>query len=204
MSKATEYDRSDEQSHLRQDHRQRSDARRNRQKILEAAERVFISQGLSASVSEIAQSAQTGIGTVYRHFPTKEALYSAIVQLRVYRLAKEVSALSTQSDKGEAFFRVLRRLYDEGEVKLVFLNALRDSNPELQRSALSGHREIETAVEDLLRAAQGIGRVRPDIGIREVMAVLGGFVYARATGTNNADSDRVFALMLDAFRLHNE
>src|SRR4051812_5490623 len=82
----------------------RADALRNRARVLTAAEAVFAARGTSASTEEVAREAGVGIGTVFRHFPTKEALLEAVYVARLRRLAEEADALVSADDAGEAFF----------------------------------------------------------------------------------------------------
>ena len=68
---------------------QRADARRNRAAVIESARKQFAAHGLDAQIDEIARGAGVGVGTVYRHFPTKESLLEALAQARFERLAEE-------------------------------------------------------------------------------------------------------------------
>jgi AcrR family transcriptional regulator len=77
----------------------RADARRNQARVLETAEAVFAAKGTAASTEEIARQAGVGIGTVFRHFPTKEALLEAVFVGRLRRLADEVDALAAAKDQ---------------------------------------------------------------------------------------------------------
>src|SRR4051794_19210057 len=78
----------------------RADAQRNRLKILEAAEAVLATEGLAAPIDDTARRAGVGIGTVYRHFPTKEELFEAIFRTWVQRLVDEAKALLDDDDPG--------------------------------------------------------------------------------------------------------
>src|SRR5260370_4133101 len=80
----------------------RADARRNRARVLEVAQAVFATEGLAVPIDEIARRAGVGAGTVYRHFPTKEALFEAIVISRVERLTEEGGSLASAEDPGPA------------------------------------------------------------------------------------------------------
>jgi len=78
----------------------RADARRNRARVLEAAEAVLARDGSAASIRAVAQQAGVGLGTIYRHFPTREALYEAILVDRLQRLAERSAALRKAEDAG--------------------------------------------------------------------------------------------------------
>src|SRR5258708_17586261 len=84
--------------------RPRADAQRNRARLLDVAELVFATKGIGASTEEIAREAGVGIGTVFRHFPTKEALLEAVFIRRLQQLAARADALAEADDPGAAFF----------------------------------------------------------------------------------------------------
>src|SRR5436190_8854684 len=107
----------------------RADARRNRARVLEVATEVFEKDGIDVPVEEIARRAGLGVGTLYRHFPTKEALFEAIVVGRMQGLVAEargrLEALEAKrGDAGEAFFAILGRVIEEGALKKDFIDAL--------------------------------------------------------------------------------
>ena len=93
----------------------RADAARNRARVLEVAYETFAQEGLSVPIDEIARRAGVGAGTVYRHFPTKEALFRAIVASRLQRLIDSATPLLEGDDPGAAFFAFLALLVEEGE-----------------------------------------------------------------------------------------
>ena len=116
----------------------RADAQRNRATILATAEQMFAADGLAVSVDDIAKAAKLGIGTLYRHFPTKDALIAAIVIERTARMADEADAALAEEDAGTALFALIERLIEEGEKKRDFVEALGTSDllmtPALEQS----------------------------------------------------------------------
>src|ERR1700724_269458 len=88
----------------------RDDAARNRARVLETAYETFAAEGLSVPIDEIARRAGVGAGTVYRHFPTKEELYRAVVEDRIGSIVNEGRALLGAGEPGEALFTFLRSL----------------------------------------------------------------------------------------------
>jgi AcrR family transcriptional regulator len=82
---------------------QRADARRNREAVLESARQVFAAEGLDAQIDEIARGAGVGVGTVYRHFPTKDDLLEALAQARFEGLAEEARRSLEADDGWEGF-----------------------------------------------------------------------------------------------------
>src|SRR3984957_7451900 len=93
----------------------RADAERNKKLIVQAAREVFAAAGLAALIDEIAQRAGVGVGTLYRHFPTKEALFEAIVIEQVEELVEEARRLIRGGDPKTAFFDLLSRLLRHGD-----------------------------------------------------------------------------------------
>src|SRR3979411_1893897 len=88
--------------------RPRADAVRNRERVLEAAKAVFSAGGADASLEAVARAAGVGIGTLYRHFPTREALFEAVYRREVQQLADLADALKQEAQPVEALRRWLR------------------------------------------------------------------------------------------------
>ena len=117
--------------------RLRADARRNRARILAVAVQAFATEGLSVPVQEIARRAGVGTGTVSRHFPTKEALFEAILLSRAGQLTEEATALLGDTDPGAAFFGFFSRLIGEGAANLGLAEALTGAGYDLDEAAPS-------------------------------------------------------------------
>ena len=92
----------------------RADAERNRQRVLQVAQELFATEGLAVPIDGIARRAGLGVGTLYRHFPTKEALFEAIVVGRMEQLVEAARAGARAHDRGGAFFGFLTRMVEEG------------------------------------------------------------------------------------------
>jgi AcrR family transcriptional regulator len=152
----------------------RADARRNRAKVLEAAEEVFAEQGVGASTEEVARRAGVGVGTVFRHFPTKEALLEAVLVERMSRLAATARDLAGSPDPGAAFFGFLDTVVGQSATKNAFADALSTAGVDVQSAVAEVGRSLWAAVETLLVRAQAAGTVRQDVGPGEVIAVLVG------------------------------
>ena len=177
----------------------RADAARNRQRVLEVAQAVFASDGLAVPIDVIARRAGLGVGTLYRHFPTKEALFAAIVIERMDRLAAEARALAGAREPGEAFFGFLARLLDEGAAKKDLAHALAGSGYEL--TSAPHRRGVRAAVRTLLARAQREGAVRRDVDVDEVLALVKGtFVAVDARGGGPRARRRMLAVLCDGLR----
>lgn len=179
----------------------RADARRNRVRILEAAEVVFAAKGSSASTEEIAHRAGVGIGTLFRHFPTKEALVEAILVARVGRLAEEADRLATHGDVATAFFTYFTRTVAEAGAKKTYTEMLADNVIDIRAVAPEIYQRLRHGVGTLLARAQEAGTIRTDIGVSEVMALLVGAIQAtESAGTDSALRGRILAVFLDGLR----
>ncbi len=185
--------------------RLRADARRNRDRVLEAAREAFASEGPTVPLDEIARRAGVGAGTVYRHFLTKEALLEAVLFDRLQRLIDEAHALTSAADPGRAFFDFAGRLIQEAAAKRDLVAALAGAGvtPEIADAPIA--QDLRTALGDLLSRAQQAEAVRSDVDTTHVIALLTGASLAvrhqHATDTDIAD--HVVAIVFDGLRVHH-
>jgi len=176
----------------------RADARRNRDRVLAAAQEAFAAEGLAVPLDEIARRAGVGAGTVYRHFPTKEALFEAAIVDRTARMIEQAHELSTADDPGRAFFEFLGRMVVEGGMKRDLADAVgAHTAPE----NLKPVREMSRAIGELLTRAQQSGAVRTDIDIDDLMRIIKGtFLAAQSTGADADQRQRAFTVVFDGLR----
>jgi AcrR family transcriptional regulator len=194
----------------------RADARRNRERILAAATAAFAADGLSVPLDEIARRAGVGPGTLYRHFPAKEALWEAVLHDRLERLADEAEALHratdpsatgpgasgpSAADPGEALLGFIDRLVAEAAPKRDLADALASAGTDIS-SALAGTAgRLRAAIGALLAAGQRSGSIRGDIGLAELMAILSGILFAlRGRSGDQPDPRRAVAVLRDGLR----
>lgn len=174
----------------------RADARRNRQKVVRAAREAFAAYGYGVPLDEIAARAGVGPGTVYRHFPSKEALFEAVVAARVQDLADDARHRAGHADPGEAFFGFLSRLADEAAAK-------RDM-PDAIEVAGTLRQDIYEALDLLLRRAQQAGAVRSGITAPDLIILLKGLLRSVQDTAAGPDGDgqreRLFAVVADGLR----
>jgi AcrR family transcriptional regulator len=175
----------------------RADARRNRVRLLEAAEVVLAAEGPAASIEAIARHAGVGIGTVYRHFPTKEALLEAIIVQRYQRLLEETETLTTDEDPGAAFERFFTRVVEESAAKKAVAAPLASAGVDVHAATAEVGRELMAAFEMLLDRAQRAGAVRADVSGEEVRALLIGASLAAEQGAGMAGGPDVRARALE-------
>jgi len=179
----------------------RADALRNRVRVLEAAETVFDAHGTTASTEEVARAAGVGIGTVFRHFPTKEALLEAVYVARLRRLAAEAEALASAEEPGAAFFAFFARVVGQAATKNAFSAALMEAGVDVRETAAESGAELKRALAGLLGRAQEAGAVRRDVGPAEVMTLLlGASQAAEHTSGDPGVRDRALAVVFDGLR----
>jgi AcrR family transcriptional regulator len=179
----------------------RSDARRNRTRILEVAEQVFADKGPQASTEEVAVAAGVGIGTVFRHFPTKAALLEGVVLSKIRRLIDEAEALSTSEDPNAALFAFFSRMVAGSPSKRAFSDALAEAGVDLKSATAELKQELGRAIGKLLSNAQRAGTVRKDVGVPELMALMSGAFHAAEHGTDCSETAcRVLDIIFDGLR----
>lgn len=140
----------------------RADARRNRARILAAAEEVFAARGASASTEEVAAAAGVAIGTVFRHFPTKRDLLSAIL--------KDLLAELREAAGSDDLFAFFARVVTAAAAKRFVVDLLASDGVHVEVGGVVDL--LAEAVGDLLARAQAAGEVRADVRLDEVLALL--------------------------------
>jgi AcrR family transcriptional regulator len=158
----------------------RADAQRNRARILEAAEVVFAAEGIEVPVDVIAEKAGVGVGTLYRHFPTKEKLCEAILLERLSALTLDARALADADDPAAAFFGFLRHLVEEATAKRDLLVAVMGAGLAIDLAASEVKEQLRQAVGVLLGRAQSVGAVRPDVTADMVVSLASATCQAAA------------------------
>lgn len=174
----------------------RADARRNRQKVLQAARDAFATAGFAVPLDEIAARAGVGPGTVYRHFPTKEALFEAVITARLSDLIADATRLADADDAGAAFFAFLSRIGEEAAAKRDLSDAI--AVPGSLRD------ELHAAMQRLLQRAQRAGAVRADVHLSELIVLLKGLLAGIHESDDDAAGpaapDRLLAILCDGLR----
>src|SRR5215468_2900182 len=180
----------------------RADARRNYQKLLTAAAGAFAEHGTDdVSLEEIAKRAGVGIGTLYRHFPTRQALLEAVYRDQVEALRARADELIASKPPAEALAVWLRDLLDFGRTKRMLTTALlttlnRDS--ELM-SSCSGI--VRGAATDVLSGAQQAGVVRADAHPADLMRLVHAISMTNEwAGADHEQADRLLAFVLDGLK----
>ncbi len=155
----------------------RADAVRNRERVLEAAKAVFSAGGPDASLEAVARQAGVGIGTLYRHFPTREALFEAVYRREVQQLGELAEQLKSDAAPVDALRRWLRCNVEFVATKKGMTAALAlavHGSSELYAYTFD---RLTKAVGALLDRAAAAGEIRSDISAEDVLRALAGMCY---------------------------
>jgi len=180
---------------------QRADARRNRELVLRAADDLLAVRGVDASVDEIAARAGVGVGTVYRNFPTKEALLQALLVARVEPLVVIAREAAGADDPGEAFVAFVRRMSDEFGAFKALADTMAAAGMDLHSAKREALSELLDAAAVLLERAQAAGSVRPDVSMSDISTLMAGLSHADPSGVGPAQRSRCVDLVCDALRI---
>ncbi|MEW1552050.1 TetR/AcrR family transcriptional regulator [Streptomyces tsukubensis] len=179
----------------------RSDAHRNYQRLLAAAEGVFGESGADASLEEVARRAGVGIGTLYRHFPTRKALLEAMLRGGIDALEIRAEELITAEDSAAALAEWMRALRDHATryrgLSAALMVDLLDENSGVAATCGS----MLQAATALLHRAQHEGTVRGDVTIGDAVTMVNAVAWSvEQSATGAEQGERVFELMMDALR----
>jgi AcrR family transcriptional regulator len=187
----------DQSTHPLLERPKRADARRNYEKVLAAAREAFAEGGESTALEEIARRAGVGIGTLYRHFPTRQALVEALYLDEVEAVSRSAADLE-EADPWEALNGWLQRLVAYVATKRALahelLNYLDKDAPLFKVCRES----LFESGEPLLKRAQDAGAVRPDVTIGEIIQMVVGI--AKIPSTDPAQVDHILNVALDGLR----
>ncbi len=175
----------------------RADAKRNHDKVVAAAREAFAETGASTSLEEIARRAGVGIGTLYRHFPTRQALLEAVYVGEVQELCAATQELLTLPP-WESFAGLSQRLLVYLATKKALANELFNY---LDREAAffqTSRADLFVAGEPVLRRAQEAGCVRADTDFTEVIQLIGGI--SKIEETAPGQREHILAIALDGLR----
>jgi AcrR family transcriptional regulator len=178
----------------------RADARRNRQAVIDAAKKLFADQGLEAQVPDLAKAAKVGVGTVYRHFPTKDHLIAAIAAQHFDRMAERARVDLELTDAWEGIcdlirFAVQLQADDRGLCEVM------GSRPELMDTAARAA-GLPGLCDELVKRAQRSGQLRSDIGWEDIPLIACGIGHITHGGPPPSVGrwPRLLEIILDGLR----
>jgi AcrR family transcriptional regulator len=154
---------------------QRADARRNREKVIAAARHAFAEHGRDAQMDDVARRAAVGVGTVYRHFPTKEALFVALLEDTFAQIAGRTRPALDSDDAWAAFTAML---WDAGETLAGDRALVEAMAADLTDEPCRGQSELTQIAAELMERAKAAGDLRPDADIEDLPMLLCGLGHA--------------------------
>jgi AcrR family transcriptional regulator len=181
----------------------RADVLRNRAALLEAAQRHFLKYGIGTSLEAVAKEAGVGPGTLYRHFPTREALLAAVLQTRTKELAARRADIAQLEDASEALRQWLRAMEEYfsafsglPEPLMAAARAQDPGNPLTVPCAA-----LIATTDEYVRAAQLAGHVRPSVQGYDLFLAAVSIAWVKGTGaTDDVSLDRLRALVESGYR----
>ncbi|MGW0788834.1 TetR/AcrR family transcriptional regulator [Streptomyces sp. NPDC002911] len=174
----------------------RTDARLNRERLVATAWEVFAEAGPGASLNEIARRAGVGPGTLYRHFPNRSALLTAVLRDRVETLCEQAEGLLTSDSADDALAQWLRAFLAHARANHGMGSALMVDEP--GALGLNCHQLILDAAAGLLTRAQQLGTARVDLAADDLVQLVVGIALSTAHRSDRGQPERLLALMLDA------
>jgi AcrR family transcriptional regulator len=180
---------------------QRADAVRNRMSVLAAARAAFGEHGTDAQIDDIARRAGVGVGTIYRHFPTKQDLIDALVVEHFRDIIARTTAALDEPDAGAAFFAVLEYCYEAQNRDRMFdiLNDVAEGST--AKAEIID--ELRLVTDPLIARAQAAGAVREEFGSDDIGVIMCGLAAAKRSETWYRGDDpagRYFRFMMDGLR----
>ena len=178
----------------------RADAQRNRDRLLSAAVRAFSHDGPEVTLDAIAKDAGVGIGTLYRHFPTREALIEAAYRSELARLCDAVPDLLQGMPPDEATRAWMDRYIEYMSTKRGMAGALRAVIASGGTPYAQSRGRLITAITSLLQAGAAAGALRADIQPGDVLASLSGISLAAGEPAQRDQASRLLDLLMDGLR----
>ena len=178
----------------------RADAQRNRDRLLEVAKAAFADAGADVSLDEVARRAGVGIGTLYRHFPTRSAIVEAVYQREVQQLAEAATRLIGSLPPGEALREWMRLFVDYIATKKVVAPVLKSMvGGASELYATSGAR-ITEAMSLMVERARAGGDIRADADPADLLRALAGFTHFNTGADWEASARRLIDILMDGLR----
>jgi AcrR family transcriptional regulator len=176
----------------------RADALRNYEHIVGTARRAFAELGPEVSLNAIAQRAGIGPGTLYRHFPTREALIEAVYRDDIAALTGRAAELATAPDPRAALESWVREQLVPAQQQPGIATVLADALARAPETFSAGKDRFSQAVHHLVRAAQAAGTIRPDVETRDILRMAHGIAVSSVDAPDACQ--RMLTVMFDGLR----
>jgi AcrR family transcriptional regulator len=174
----------------------RADARRNRDALISTGRTIFAAGDESMRFDDFAGLAGVGIGTLYRHFPTRESLAAAVYQQEVSTLCELARELRETLPAGEALTAMLRRMVDHIDADQTLARRLATLMMAAPDQMERGGRELESAIAQLVADGVKAGVIRDDVAAGAIMMALHGIGAAQDRPGWRAEADGVISLVI--------
>ncbi|WP_433211056.1 TetR/AcrR family transcriptional regulator [Microtetraspora malaysiensis] len=181
---------------------ERKDARRNYERLLTAAQAAFAEDGVGASLNDIARTAGVGNVTLYRHFPTRQALLEALLGESLRGLRTRSDELLASASPHEALTIWLAAAVEHAMTYRGLVDALVDSLADPASDLYATCQAVKTAGAQLLDRAQRAGTARPDVDASALFSLVAAVAWA--SERTPAHGDQLLAVMLDGLRHRSE
>ncbi|HEY1468210.1 MAG TPA: TetR/AcrR family transcriptional regulator [Candidatus Acidoferrum sp.] len=178
----------------------RADAQRNRERILEVAKQGFTRSGVNTSLDDIAREAGVGAGTLYRHFPTRDALIAAVYHTEVEKLAAAERELSAKLLPVEALQAWMLLFVDYIATKKIIAPALNAAGGGHSKLIEASHAPVHDAIRALVKRAIKSGDVRIDVDPVDLLRALIGVAYMSASPDWQQSARRLVGILINGSR----
>jgi AcrR family transcriptional regulator len=178
----------------------RADAQRNRERLLDAAVNAFTTEGPDVTLESVAKAAGVGIGTLYRHFPTRESLVEAAYRNELSRLCDAAPELATALPPDRALRAWMDRFLDYMTTKHGMADALRAVIASGGNPYAHSRDRLIAALAQLLAAGAAAGTIRGDLTADDVLVALSGITLAAGKPEQRAQAGRLMDLLADGLR----
>jgi AcrR family transcriptional regulator len=178
---------------------ERADAQRNRQQLLDAAA-AALTDSATATLESIARSAGVGIGTLYRHFPTRDALIEAVYRAELGRLCDRADELLAEQPPDQALRSWMDRYADFVATKRGMAQALRAVIASGAITSAQTRERMNAAIAGMLRAGVAAGTLRADVRAEDISASLAGVLWAAGGPDQREQADRLLDLLMAGIR----
>jgi AcrR family transcriptional regulator len=178
----------------------RVDARRNYDRLIAEAAEAFFERGIEVPLEEIARRAGVGIGTLYRHFPTRDALIEAVYRREVELLCESADELLRDCPPSDALELWLQRFVEYVAAKRGMAEALKSVVGHDSELFAESHRRITDAIDRLVAAGVGSGAIRDDVEPLDLLRAVSGICLATDRADWRDRAARLVALLMDGMR----